>query len=64
MIRRRYGIGQISFRQEKWGEAEQHFRRALDINSRSSVLHCYHGMALHKLERYEDALKRLQVRVQ
>lgn len=59
---RRYGLGQIYFRQEHWAEAESHFRLALDINSRSSVLHCYHGMALHKLERHPEALDRLQAR--
>ena len=58
----RYGLGQIYFRQEHWAEAETHFRLALDINSRSSVLHCYHGMALHKLERHPEALDRLQAR--
>ena len=59
---RRYGLGQIFFRQEHWAEAESHFRLALDINARSSVLHCYHGMALHKLERHPEALDRLQAR--
>lgn len=46
----RYGLGTIYFRQEKYKLAEFHFRRALHINSRSSVLHCYLGMALHTLK--------------
>jgi anaphase-promoting complex subunit 3 len=45
-----YGLGTIYFRQEKYKLAEFHFRRALHINSRSSVLHCYLGMALHTLK--------------
>lgn len=41
--------------------AEYHFRRALNINPRSSVLRCYLGMALHKLKRNAEALEMLQV---
>lgn len=58
----RYGIGQIYFRQEKYREAEYHFRAAADINKRSSVLHCYTGMALHRQGLHAEALQRLQVR--
>ena len=57
----RYGIGQIYYRQEQFVEAEKHFRRASTINRRSSVLHCYLGMALHKQGRTAEALQRLQV---
>lgn len=57
----RYGIGQIHYRQEQYVEAEQHFRRASAINRRSSVLHCYLGMTLHKQGRTAEALQRLQV---
>ena len=39
--------------------AEYHFRRALAINERSSVLRCYLGMALHKLKRNGEALEML-----
>lgn len=46
-------------------QAEYHFRRALSINDRSSVLRCYLGMALHKLKRNSEALDMLgQVRQQ
>ena len=55
-----YGLGTIYFRQEKYELAEIHFRRALDINPRSSVLSCYLGMALHKLQRNMEALGLLQ----
>ena len=58
----RYGVGQIYFRQEKYEMAEYHFRRSLLINPRSSVLRCYVGLALHKINRFQDALEQLQVR--
>lgn len=40
----RYGIGMIYYRQEKYSMAEYHFKRALQINPRNSVLQCYLGM--------------------
>lgn len=52
-------MGHIYYRQEKYGMAEYHFRRALSINDRSSVLRCYLGMALHKLKRNTEALDML-----
>ena len=52
-------MGHIYYRQEKYGMAEYHFRRALSINDRSSVLRCYLGMALHKLKRNPEALDML-----
>eukprot|EP00898_Chlorokybus_atmophyticus_P000631 jgi/Chlat1/1569/Chrsp123S01830 len=55
-----YGLGTIFYRQEKFELAEYHFRRALDINPQSSVLHCYLGMALHALQRNEEALAMLE----
>jgi anaphase-promoting complex subunit 3 len=45
--------------QEKFDLAAYHFQRALRINPRSSVLHCYLGMTLHALRRPNDALKAL-----
>ncbi|XRB00682.1 anaphase-promoting complex subunit [Pycnococcus provasolii] len=51
-----YGLGQCYLRQEKHGLAEMHFRRALEIHPRSSVLCCYLGVSLHKLYRTEEAL--------
>ena len=42
-----YGLGSIYYRQEKYELAEYHFRRALSINSSSSVLQCYLAMVLH-----------------
>jgi predicted Zn-dependent protease len=62
LCRRRYGIGQIYLRQEKWAEAHYHFRTAAAINKRSSVLHCYTGMALHRQGLHAEALQCLQVR--
>lgn len=55
-----YGLGTIYFRQEKYELAEYHFRRALYVNSRSSVLHCYLGMALHALKKNGEALALLE----
>ena len=55
-----YGLGTIYFRQEKYELAEYHFRRALHVNSRSSVLHCYLGMALHALKKNGEALALLE----
>ena len=46
-----YGLGQIYFRQEKYEVAEFHFRRALGINTGSSVLCCYVGMALSRMDK-------------
>ena len=45
-----YGLGVVYLRQEKFEFAEHHFRRAFQINPRSSVLMCYLGMALHALK--------------
>ena len=42
-----YGLGTVYYRQEKYELSEYHFRHALSINSRSSVLFCYLGMAQH-----------------
>lgn len=45
-----YGLGVLYLRQEKFEFAEHHFRRAYNINRRSSVLMCYLGMSLHSLK--------------
>jgi anaphase-promoting complex subunit 3 len=42
-----YGIGSIFHRQEKFEEAEYHFRKALAINKFSSVLKCFLSIVLH-----------------
>jgi anaphase-promoting complex subunit 3 len=39
-----FGLGTIYYRQEKYDIAEYHFRKALNINSKSSVLHNYVGL--------------------
>lgn len=41
-------------KQEKYQLAEYHFRRALEINPRNSVLHCYRGMALLSNRTYDN----------
>ncbi|KAK9797012.1 hypothetical protein WJX73_004710 [Symbiochloris irregularis] len=56
-----YGLGQICYRQEKYQDAESHFRQSLDINERSSVLRCYLGMALAKCGLVGEALDMLQM---
>ncbi|KAG2612934.1 hypothetical protein PVAP13_4KG324000 [Panicum virgatum] len=55
-----YGLGVVYLRQEKFEFAEHHFRRAFQINPRSSVLMCYLGMALHSLKRNEEALDMME----
>lgn len=55
-----YGLGSIYFRQERFELATHHFRRAMEINPASSVLHCYLAMALHAEgihEKTEEALE-------
>lgn len=54
-----FGMGHIYYRQEKYTMAEYHFKRAQDINDRSSVLRCYLGMAEHKLKKNAQALESL-----
>ncbi len=56
----RYGLGNIYFRQEKYELSAYHFKRALAINDRSSVLYCYLSMALHANKRVEEALQMLE----
>ncbi|KAF1784084.1 Ankyrin repeat-containing domain [Phytophthora cactorum] len=46
---------------EKFEFAEYHFKRALEINPRSSLLHCFLGMVLHATHRYDEALATLVV---
>ncbi len=58
-----YGLGAVLMRQEKYELAEYHFRRALEIHPRSSVLHCCQGQALHALGRAPDALAALDAAV-
>lgn len=55
-----YGLGNIYYRQEKYELAAYHFKRALNINDRSSVLYCYLGMVLHASKRHEEALEMLK----
>ena len=40
----RYGIGTIYSKQERYLLAEIHFKRALSINTQSSVLMCHIGV--------------------
>jgi len=54
-----YGLGAIYFKQEKFGLAEYHFKRALDINCQSSVLHCHYDMAQHQNGKTMEALDTL-----
>lgn len=37
----RYGIGLVLFKQERFAQAESHFRKALSIHPHSSVLMCH-----------------------
>jgi len=40
----RYGIGTIYSKQERYLLAELHFKRALSINTQSSILLCHIGV--------------------
>jgi hypothetical protein len=40
-----YGLGSIYYRQERFEMSEYHFRKAREINARSSVLDCFLGTA-------------------
>jgi len=51
-----YGLGTVYYRQEKYIMSEYHFRYALSINPKSSVLYCYAGMAKHALNENDEAL--------
>jgi anaphase-promoting complex subunit 3 len=52
-----YGLGMIYYQQEKWSLSEFHFRKALEINKFSAILHCYVGIVMHKTGRYDKAIK-------
>ena len=54
-----YGLGTIYYRQEKYDLAEYHYRRALAINTQSSILYCHVGMAQHANNKPHDALDTL-----
>lgn len=41
-----YGIGQVLMKQEKFALAQSHFRSAVQINPRNSILHYHLGVAL------------------
>ena len=58
-----YGLGTIYLRQEKYSMAHYHFKKAKDINPRSSVLFCCLGMANHKLKRNHEALALLDTAI-
>ncbi len=51
-----YGLGSVLMKQEKYELGEYHFKRALAINGRSSVLHCCLASALHAQKRNAEAL--------
>lgn len=55
-----YGIGIVCRRQEKFKEAEYHFRKAVEIHPISSVLHCYLGMTLADEKNYRESLQCLE----
>lgn len=54
-----YGLGSIYFQQQKYDLAEYHYKKALSINSQSSVLHCHLGKAQHENGKIQEALDTL-----
>lgn len=55
-MRHRYGLGMIFYKQEKYDQAEYHFKRALAINAASPVLQCHVAMAMHAQRKSPQAL--------
>ena len=51
-----FGYGAAAVREEKFAPAEVYFRKALEVNSRSAVLHCHLAMALTAQGRHSEAL--------
>ncbi|XP_069701622.1 cell division cycle protein 27 homolog isoform X2 [Periplaneta americana] len=58
-----YGIGTIYSKQERYLLAEIHFKRALSINTQSSVLLCHIGVVQHALQKTEKALQTLNIAI-
>jgi anaphase-promoting complex subunit 3 len=51
-----YGIAMIYLRQGKFPLSEFHFKKAIEINTTNSVLHCFLGISLLGSKKYEDAI--------
>ncbi|XP_067013542.1 cell division cycle protein 27 homolog [Anabrus simplex] len=58
-----YGIGTIFSKQERYLLAELHYKRALSIHPRSSVLMCHVGVAQHAQSKTEKALQTLDAAI-
>ncbi|KAJ3297584.1 hypothetical protein HK104_000324 [Borealophlyctis nickersoniae] len=52
-----YGLGRISYAQGKFKVARQQFARAMRINPRNPILHCYLGIVFQKEREHERALE-------
>ena len=52
-----WGLGSIAQKQEKYSEAHHHFKSAIDINQRSSILWTYLGITLHNCGQTAQALQ-------
>jgi anaphase-promoting complex subunit 3 len=52
-----YGLGQAALRQEKFDQSHEYFLRAMQINSVSSVLRCFFGMAQSAMGNHAEALQ-------
>lgn len=59
-----YGIGTIYYKQEKYKNAELHFRKSLEINPHNSVLLCHIGIVQHALQLTSAACDTLQAAVE
>ena len=51
-----FGYGAAFVREEKFSSAEVYFKKALEVNPTSAVLHCYLAMALNAQKRHSEAL--------
>lgn len=52
-----WGLGNISYKQEKYDKAAENFHKALGINSKNPVLYSFMGMTLAANREFGQALK-------
>ena len=52
-----WGLGNIAQKQEKYGDAEFRFNKAISINSQSAILYSYLGITQHHQNSLPDACR-------
>ena len=51
-----WGLGNIDFKQERYVEAIERFKKAIEINKGCPVLFSYLGMSYSSIKDYKEAL--------